>query len=240
MIGCPLCGEYSPSLTQLLKHIRLVHADEPGFNLQCGIQDCSRTFRKYQTFRNHVYAIHGTCIGTPHVQGDKETTEQNEGEDDVYVDLQGVEYDHGTLHDDFTDDALQRAAALFILKTRENHRIPLSIMDSIIGDVSSLYKLALSAIKKQVISILQGGGLNDEGVESAVTDLFDTSHFANVFLGLETHHRQLQYIKRNFNFVVILYFVFISTAYDDNVVYCFLGTSQDCTRCGTKTSWYWP
>ena len=291
MIGCPLCGEYSPSLTQLLKHIRLVHADEPGFNLQCGIQGCSRTFRKYQTFRNHVYAIHGTCTGTPHVQGDKETTlttEQNEGEDDVYV--QGVQYDHDASQDDVTDDAsqddvtddasqddvtddasqddvtddasqddvtddasqdvtddasqddvtddaLQRAAALFILKTRENHRIPLSIMDSIIGDVSSLYKLALSAIKKQVISILQGGGLND-GVESALTDLFDTSHFANVFLGLETHHRQLQYIKRNFNFVVLLYFVFIYMMIMLYIV--FLGTGQDCTRCGTTPSWYWP
>lgn len=220
MISCPLCGEYSPSLTQLLKHIRLVHADEPGFNLQCGIQGCSRTFRKYQTFRNHVYAIHGTCTGTPQVQGDKETTlttEQNEGEDDVYV--QGVQYDHDASQDDVTDDALQRAAALFILKTRENHRIPLSIMDSIIGDVSSLYKLALSAIKKQVISILQGGGLND-GVESALTDLFDTSHFANVFLGLETHHRQLQYTvhqeKLQFCGIIVLCF----HIYDDNVVYC--------------------
>ena len=70
-----------------------------------------------------MYAIHGTCTDTQHVQGDKETTrttEQNEGgEDDVY--LQGVEYDHDISQDDVTDDALQRAAALFILKTRENH-----------------------------------------------------------------------------------------------------------------------
>ena len=207
MIGCPLCGEYSPSMRQLLTHIRLVHADEPGFYLQCGIQGCSWTFRKYQSFRNHVYATHDgtTCTSTPHVEGDKDTTEQNEGEDNVYI--QGVEYDHDTLQlDDVTDDALQRAAALFILKTRENHRIPISIMDTIIGDVSSLYTLALSAIKKQVISILQ---LNGEGVESAVADLFDTSHFANVFLGLETHYQQLQYIKRNFNFVVLLDFVFV-------------------------------
>lgn len=79
----------------------------------------ARTFRKYQTFRNHVYAIHGICTGTPHDHGDKETTlitEQNEGEDDVYV--QGVPYDHDISQDDVTDDALQRAAALFVLKTR--------------------------------------------------------------------------------------------------------------------------
>ena len=87
-------------------------------------------------------------------------------------------------------------------------------MDSIIGDVSSLYKLALSAIKKQVISILQGGGLNDEGVESAVTDLFDTRHFANVLLGLETHHRQLQYIKRNF--IIYCTFVFMYIVFPRN------------------------
>lgn len=108
-------------------------------------------------------------------------------------------------------------------------------MDDIIGDVNSLHKLALSAIKQQVISILQGGGLNDEGVESAVTDLFDKSHVANVFSGLETHHRQLQYIKRNFNFVVSL-----NGSYSVDYILYFLGTNQDSTRCGTTTSWCRP
>lgn len=101
MIGCPLCGEYSPSITRLLAHIRLVHADEPGFNVQCGIQGCSRTFRKYLTFRNHVYAIHGTS--TPQYTHD---TEQNEGEDDVYI--QDADDVSSEEEDDVTYDAVQR------------------------------------------------------------------------------------------------------------------------------------
>lgn len=42
---------------------------------------------------------------------------------------------------------LQKAAATWILKTHELHRIPLSVMDSIIQDVQSLYAIALSSFE---------------------------------------------------------------------------------------------
>ena len=39
----------------LLKHIRLAHADRPDFSLQCNLQGCRRTFKRFTTFRNHIY-----------------------------------------------------------------------------------------------------------------------------------------------------------------------------------------
>lgn len=91
-------------------------------------------------------------------------------------------------------------------------------MDSIIGDVSSLYKLALSAIKKQVTSILQDDGLNDEGVESAVTDLFNTSHFANLFFRFRNSPSAIAVHQEKLQFCGII--VVCLNIYDDNVVYC--------------------
>ncbi len=61
MIGCLLCGVQVHSLSLLLTHIRLLHASEPapGFRVQCGLQQCPRTFTNFHTFRNHVYNRHG-------------------------------------------------------------------------------------------------------------------------------------------------------------------------------------
>ena len=59
---CPLCGEVRVrSICQLMTHIRLFHSDQPGFCIQCNLQGCKRTFRKFTVYRNHVYAYHNTA-----------------------------------------------------------------------------------------------------------------------------------------------------------------------------------
>ena len=56
---CSCCGDYNSTvLKDLLKHIRLQHADSPRFNIQCGLNGCSRTFKNFHTFRNHGYSHH--------------------------------------------------------------------------------------------------------------------------------------------------------------------------------------
>jgi len=59
MNSCPFCAASAPSVSRLLGHIRLMHACDPGFHIQCGLQGCQRTFRNYYTYRNHIYAMHG-------------------------------------------------------------------------------------------------------------------------------------------------------------------------------------
>ncbi len=58
--------------------------------------------------------------------------------------------DDSVRDDTVTEEAIQRAAALLILKIREGHRIPLSVMDAIVADVSA--PLALSAIRQRDVS----------------------------------------------------------------------------------------
>ena len=72
---CPLCGDVTVSKhSQLMTHIRLLHADDPNFMIQCNRQGCKRTFRKFTVYRNHVYAFHGTALDettvTPHSCGE--------------------------------------------------------------------------------------------------------------------------------------------------------------------------
>lgn len=53
---CVLCGFATPSV--LMTHIRMIHASEAGFHIQCNLQGCMRTFRNFHTYRNHVYSMH--------------------------------------------------------------------------------------------------------------------------------------------------------------------------------------
>ena len=61
MFLCPVCGiAFVPMLSQLMTHIRLIHADDPHFVIQFNLQGCKRTFGKFTVYRNHVYAYHDT------------------------------------------------------------------------------------------------------------------------------------------------------------------------------------
>ena len=63
MFICPLCSDVVVrALSQLMTHIRLVHADDPHFIIQCSFQGCTRTFRKFTVYRNHVYSFHDTTV----------------------------------------------------------------------------------------------------------------------------------------------------------------------------------
>lgn len=65
MFLCPLCGVHSePSLAKYLKHVRLIHADDPNFSISCSFQSCRRPpFKKFTTYRNHIYAYHKDFSG---------------------------------------------------------------------------------------------------------------------------------------------------------------------------------
>lgn len=202
MTGCPLCGTYARNLSQLLVHMRLVHAGEPGFQVTCGVEGCPRTFRNFLTFRNHVYAIHGAIL--PVAFESNAILDGDEGQDQMEDGGEEGEGGRGG-DDDITEEAVQRAAALFILKNREGHRIPQSVMDEIVTDVGSLFHLAMCAVRQKVNATLTEAGVDEGVVKSTMEHLSDRSPFTNVFNGLGTHHRQLQYFKKNFDLVVSLF-----------------------------------
>ena len=53
-----------------------------------------------------------------------------------------------------SDEDMKRAAALWILKTRELHRIPQSVMDEMLGDIQSLFQMSLSGISERIRATL--------------------------------------------------------------------------------------
>jgi len=57
---CPCCGSRFATVSVFLTHLRLIHSNEAGFHITCGIQGCSRTYVNFLTYRNHVYSIHSS------------------------------------------------------------------------------------------------------------------------------------------------------------------------------------
>ena len=208
MITCPLCPGTSFSTVQtLLKHIRITHSDRADFLIQCNLQGCKRTFRNFKSYENHIHTFHD--LGALDVESPAASNESElEGGDNIDPGASAVynssPEETGELIDVnlSPESQLQRAAATWILKTRECHRIPVSVMDAIISDVQSLFQLALGEMQSRIRSQLEGAGVPELSIQAITRDVGEQSPYGNIFRGLETQHQQLRYFRSNFRLVV--------------------------------------
>lgn len=151
---CSLCGTHSEkNLRMLLKHIRLIHADDPHFSIECTLQGCQRKFRNFHTYRNHVYFSHKNYNGEPSKDSggqqnppsdsdsDKNET-SDEDSDDQDIDDSNNNADEDA--DDPNPPNLSRAAAIWILKVREKYLLPQSTIEAVIQDIDTLYEVSVN------------------------------------------------------------------------------------------------
>ena len=249
MFICPCCAISSFStLKELLRHVCLAHSDQDDFMIQCNFQGCSRTFRKLRTFENHIYAFHDVNEGSSshsaeliivndedYGYGDEH--EDTEGEE-VQSEADQLEGEENELHNiclhPITGDpekSLQQAAAFMILKTREKHKIPLSVMNSIVNDVQSLFDIAITTLSAQIHTYLESCGTSKE-VAEGIDQLIKNS--PGVFEGLKTQQQQLSFFRSNFNLIVSI-FVGSKLLYSQNTI----GFSTNYFGNKSKTTGYW-
>ena len=55
---CPMCTFEARSVRIVLSHLRSVHSNDPRFNVMCGLDGCSSTFRTFSAFYSHIYRRH--------------------------------------------------------------------------------------------------------------------------------------------------------------------------------------
>jgi hypothetical protein len=99
------------------------------------------------------------------------------------------------------EEVMQRAAATWILKLREGHRIPLSVMDAIISDLQSLLHVAHSQLLEAVKLLLRQAGVSSEIAERIRGELVRANP-GSIFRGLQMQSQQLQYFRSHFGLVV--------------------------------------
>lgn len=116
----------------------------------------------------------------------------------------------GTTNTETSEQEVQKAAAVWILKTQECHRIPLSVMDAVIYDMQYFYHIAFSGLHDRILSHLRRANISHDVIEAVSGEFSDRNP-------LLTTYQQLQYFKEHFNLVVMTMVII-----DCNIIFCCL------------------
>lgn len=208
---CQLCDEFtSTTLSELVRHLSLVHAHLAGFHLRCGLNGCQKAFRNILTYCNHIYAFHtDSHVSEPHVSEPSQTnsdggwvSDLDDGELDQPLNLQPSE------PTPLDPSELKKAAATWILKVKEGHKLPQSTINSVFNDFIEFNCLLLQDLHSVVIQKNRSAGLDPDTV-SGLSEVFDSnSLYGKPFQGLETQYLQQKYLRENFSMVVSRILVF--------------------------------
>lgn len=140
---CPLCDSFAaPNLKGVVRHIGVVHAHEAGFRVTCGVDGCTKTYRKFVSYKKHMYVKH------------RDAQSAGSSERDVLVqDSETVSSCTPMSEEDDQESymtQLRRSTALFILKAREIHKIPQTSLDYLLGDISTFMDMNRSRLLQKI------------------------------------------------------------------------------------------
>ena len=204
MYVCPLCppertSHLNLSLTDFLKHVKLLHSHQPGFNITCGINGCIRSFKNFRTFQDHVSAFHR---GPGIEDGDNRVVDNGEdGDGEVDRDCEDSVFQSSPEPQSVTAQ-LQRSSALFLLGLKEKHKLTQVALQGLIEGTTALVQCRQDILRSQLLSILSSEDL-PASVTTRITEcLSDDGIFGRPFLGLETQHQQVNYYKTNLRLIV--------------------------------------
>ena len=91
--------------------------------------------------------------------------------------------------------------ALFILKAKEERRIPQCSLDGLLDDFHEVFKIRLSDLAEDIKKCLKDSNCTSEGI-AAVDKVIGNYATISPFNGLHTAYLQQQYFKKHFHFVV--------------------------------------
>lgn len=187
---CSICGEFSAEdRGQLLNHIGRCHRNDPNFHCLCGVDGCTRTFKKYYTWRKRLKQNHSVLATNDHehrVNADNDDNAENRDE----------------VMEEYMEENT-RLAALYILKIQEEYSMPKSTVASIIANTKTFLQGTLKMVETQVKGRLGDANIAYYNVPG-LQEIFDEDNpTANPFNNLETEAQQRRYYKENFGLKVV-------------------------------------
>ena len=142
MYVCTICNLFSRRcFSAVLRHIGNTHRFDPNLNIRCGIESCAEVYKNYKSFRSHVYRKHRKVLfttesgdDTPGCDGDPS------GSDDPPECTRTESLPEVDLPTPLTpQEPLQHMAAKFLLKVREEYKLPLTTVEKLVGDFKGSY-----------------------------------------------------------------------------------------------------
>ena len=225
-----MCSFEAATVRIILSHLRIVHSNDLHFNVTCGVDGCSRTFRTFSALYSHIYRQHKSSgiIQSERIDPRSSITEPHE-----MLSLYSVDPPAETLNLDDQDGKTDLSRAIY-------HRlhnvfclidITQADMEYLFGNQEQLQRssaLFLIKLKEQrrvsqvtiddIVTGLEGllqqtvsrakagvrAKLAEQGVSpadiSGLDEVFDD--IAQPFSGLETAFKQEKYFKECLGLVV--------------------------------------
>jgi len=195
----------------LLIHIRIRHAQEPGFTVTCGLAQCYRQFQSYGSFRKHVSRHHAELLVGVALQAsgndDCTAADVDNASDSVDDDCENDslcgdndnEISTGSLQD--IECNFSKSLARFVLKFREEHNIPISVQNSITSEMKSLVGTFHHQVNDQIRQhlVTQGYDLDND---THLSDLLDSDkQLNNVFENVSSEHMLKKFCKSSLNLI---------------------------------------
>ena len=220
---CSLCATRLPSLASYISHLRLVHATDRSFNIMCGINNCSNTFKSFGGFNSHVYRHHRDALGLMKPVQQDELSDLGNGNtaNDSYSYITDPLSSHGDydysgacFHSDslpeqqpmvydmwhllgISQEQQKKTAASFLLKLREVCRVSEKSIGDIIDGTTHLFNQAFMVSKAEISDMLSCSGVDTSSMQSI--------QLSNPFTELETIYKQDKFLKEGFNYLVSVF-----------------------------------
>ena len=216
---CAYCTYQSRRLNRYLSHLRYIHQHENGFSVRCGVNGCQKHYSVVESLVRHLKRSHNFAhldeaavavdgfiddVGLDgHVNQQRPDEENMHEGNEEHLGLglnqefeENVDEGHDRVHFNYT-----RAIALFVLKLREEKKLPANACSDVVCELSELFTLQSVEIRESVIRVL-----NRNGIEPGTIDGFEEilSPFDRVFQAcsnLKTQQKQNKFFAQNFEFV---------------------------------------
>lgn len=204
---CSLCvGFIAASLRMLLNHLSRNHKSDPNFHVLCGLDGCSRTYRRYLSFRNHLIRKHGFNLSEEQILDvnndfDNRDQQQNEGDIEIPDELNGNPQADPVGRD---PGKIRRDNSLCLLGFKEKGCVPQTVVDLFVDNSTQLVRNSIQIVEAEVREKLRGSGIEFDGVPG-LNEIFNEESLAmNPFNGIQKEAKQYKFYKEHFNLVVRL------------------------------------
>jgi len=143
---CSFCAVVKCGVKKYLHHLQLFHQNAPNFVVNCGLENCRRTYHSVAALKTHYYRRHRDLILTnpdtvddtiPHIEqdGDSDTEDIVDGDADNANVLLSVP--------DLLCN-LKSHVALFILQLQEKHVLPRIVQQTVVDEIRFLFNTFLA------------------------------------------------------------------------------------------------
>jgi len=174
---CPLCGQFAPTLSLYISHLRLVHSKDRPFSVVCGIGGCKEVFGTFPGLNTHIYRHHRFALGLEPQSDGTVSSSSFAAVEPANCDFGGLESGPSTDLDlDCGESSMAGrpcsksyppgfSAAKFILHLREGRQVTQVALADIKEGCNKLCNEAVKELQTEVKAKLESAGIDCDSVD---------------------------------------------------------------------------